>query len=527
MIGTTALTTTNLKTFAYGVTVSAAVFALMGGLAHAQKAQDALRVGVTDAIPGVDGLYFAGFDGFITNKIVQDTLLVWDTVDKKLKPQLATEWKRVDANTIDFKLRQGVKFHNGADFTADDVVYTFHIATDSKYKFRLKDRYSFIKNAEKIDTHTVRLHLNKGSGVDLFNLSSYPPMLPAALHAKYDNKADFARETVGTGPYRLTSLDNAGAVFQKSPAYNWGGSRPAGRIGKVTFSPIGDKQTQIAKVMVGELDMIYDIDLEQAKQIVGASKDYRLHVSPTAGFFFLNFDTANRSGNSPFGDKRLREAVLSAIDTKTFYKTYVPKMEPEQVLTSMCHPMLDPCTPDLPQKLPAYDPAHAKKLMAEAGFANGLDVEILTWSPARQTAEAVAGELRKVGIRATVNNAARNVFTKLRGDGKAVIQVTIWDNGGEPDIERTANYFFGANIPQNYVQSADLSKLVDQGRDELDIDKRRQIYDRIFGIVNTERYIAPVIPAPSLIVHHKDLSIDKTPIIYGQGFAFNQMGWVK
>jgi ABC-type transport system substrate-binding protein len=105
--------------------------------------------------------------------------------------------------------------------------------------------------------------------------------------------------------------------------------------------------------------------------------------------------------------------------------------------------------------------------------------------------------------------------------------VTIWDNGGEPDIERTANYFFGANIPQNYVQSAELAKIVDQGRDEIDMDKRKQIYDRIFGIANAESYIAPVIPAPSLIVHHKDVAFDNIPIIYGQGFAFNQMGWVK
>ena len=517
-----------IRTIVQSVSISAAALAFIAGTANAQKSKDTLRVAVTDSIPGVDGLYFAGFDGFITNKIVQDTLIVWDTVDKKLKPQLATEWKRVDANTLDFKLREGVKFHNGAEFTADDVVYTFHIATDPKYKFRLKDRYSFIKNAEKIDKFNVRLHLNKGSGVDLINLSSYPPILPHVVHEKFENKADFARETIGTGPYRMTALDSVGAVFQKSPTYNWGGSRPAGRIGKISFTPIGDKQTQIAKVLISELDMIYDIDLEQAKRVVETNKDYRLHVSPTAGFFFLNFDTANRSGQSPFGDKRLREAVLSALDLKTFYKTYVPKMEPDQVLSSMCHPMLEPCTPDLAQKLPSYDPARAKALLADAGYGTkGLDVEILTWSPARQTAEAVAGELRKVGIRATVNNAARNVFTKLRGDGKAVIQVTIWDNGGEPDIERTANYFFGANIPQNYVQSAELAKLVDQGRNEIDMEKRRQIYDRIFGIANAERYIAPVIPAPSLIVHHKDLAIDNIPIIYGQGFSFNQMGWVK
>lgn len=517
-----------IRTVAIRGALCAAAIISMGHAAHAQKSKDTLRVAVTDSIAGVDGLYFAGFDGFITNKIVQDTLVYWDTTDKKMKPQLATEWKRVDPDTLEFKLRQGVKFHNGQDFTADDVVYTFEHAIDPKYKFRLKERYAFVKGVEKLDQFTVRMRLNKGSGVDLINLSSYPPILPHIAHAKYENKADFARETVGTGAYRMTALDSVGVAYQKSPLYNWGGSRPAGRIGKISLTPIGDKQTQIAKVLVGELDMIFDVELDQAKRLTEMNKDYRLHVSPTAGFFFLNFDSANRSGQSPFSDKRLREAVLSAIDLKTFRATYVPKMEPDQVLSSFCHPVLDPCTPDPVEKLPDYNPARAKQLLAEAGYgAKGIDVEILTWSPSKVIAEAVSGELRKVGIRATVNSVARNVFTKLRGDGKAVLQVTIWDNGGEPDISGTANYFFGRDIPQNYVQRADLSDLVDAGRAEIDADKRKAIYDKLFGTVNAERYIAPLIPAPSLIVHHKDLSIDNIPIIYGQGFAFNQMGWVK
>jgi peptide/nickel transport system substrate-binding protein len=509
------------------IAISAAALALTAGAAHAQKSKDTLRVAVTESIAGVDGLYFAGFDGFITNKIVQDTLVYWDAVDKKLKGQLATEWKRVDSNTIDFKLRQGVKFHDGQELTADDIVYTFQIATDPKYKFRLKERYSVIKNVEKLDKSSVRIHLNQGSGVDLINFSAYPPILPSVAHGKYEDKADFARKTVGTGPYRLTALDNNGVTFENSPTYTWGGPNPAGRIGKITLATIGDKQTQIAKVLVGELEMIFDVDADLAKRVTDTSPDYRLRPAPSAGFFFINFDTANRSGQSPFGDKRLREAVLSAVDFKTLEKTYVPKLDPPQVLTSMCHPVLEPCTPDVKEKLPTYDPARAKRLLAEAGKPDGFDVEILTWSPSKVMTEAVAGELRKVGIRAVVNNVTRSVFTKLRGDGKAVMQLTIWDNGGEPDIDRTANYFFGADIPQNYVQSPELAKLVDQGHDEIDQEKRRQIYDKLFGIANAERYISPVAPATSLIVHHKDLTIDTTPIIYGQGFAFNQMGWVK
>lgn len=517
-----------IKSIVNPIAIAAGILALAGGGAEAQKSKDTLRLAVSESIRGIEGMFFAGVDGFILDKMLQDPLLHYDTKEKKVKPNLATEWKRVGSDTLEFKLRQNVKFHNGAEFSADDVVYTVQTALDPKYNFRLKEsRYGYIKGVEKIDKYTVRIHVHKGSGVDPINLAHYPPILPHAVHSKYENKADFARETIGTGPYRLASLDANGATFKKADTYNWGGARPAAKIGTVAISSIGDKQTQIAKVLVGELELIYDVDLDQTQRITSSAPNYKVHVAPSAGFFFANFDTANRSGKSPFGDKRLREAVLSAIDREALRKTYVPEaVRDAQILSSMCHPWLGPCSADLPEKLPSYDPARAKRLMAEAGFPNGFPVEILTWSPAKEVAEAVAGDLRKVGIKATVNSPARNVFTKLRGGGQAVMQVTVWDNGGEPDIERTANYFFG-DTPQNYVKDAELQALTEQGRSELDPAKRERIYNRLFGKANAERYISPIIPAPSLIVHHKDVVMEDVRILYVQGFAMNYMRWAK
>jgi peptide/nickel transport system substrate-binding protein len=156
-----------------------------------------------------------------------------------------------------------------------------------------------------------------------------------------------------------------------------------------------------------------------------------------------------------------------------------------------------------------------------------MDLEILTWAPAKQIAEAVAGDLRKVGIRTSVNSPARNVFTKLRGDGKAHMQVTIWDNSaGQPDIDATARYFFG-DTAQNYARDNELLALVEKGRVELDDSKREQIYNRIFGKANEERYMSPIVQAPSLIIHSKDLVFDDINILYTQGIALNGVGWVK
>ena len=514
---------------AFLVSAALAAVAVAGTPVQAQKSKDTMRFAVGDSIRYVEGLFNAGVEGFILDKVVQDTLLYWDTIEKKLKPQLATEWKRIDDKTLEFKLRQNVKFHDGSEFSADDVVYTFETAIDPKYNFRLKEtRYSYLKSAEKVDKYTVRIHVNEGSGVDLINIANQPPILPAAIHSKLADKVDFGRTTIGTGPYRLASLKDTGILLEKASTYTWGGSSPVAKIGRIEVSAIGDKQTQMAKVLIDELDMIFDVDLEQAKDVMEKKKNYTLYVSPTVNFVFTNFDTANRSGYSMFGDKRLREAVLSAIDRDALRKVFVPEsMKNEPKLTSMCHHWLEPCKADPGPKLPDYDPARAKRLLAEAGFPNGFDLEILTWAPPKQVAEAVAGDLRKVGIRASVNSPARNVFTKLRGDGKAVMQVTIWDNsGGQPDIDATARYFFD-DTAQNYARDNELMELVNKARVELDQGKREQMYNRIFGKANEERYMSPIVQFPSLIIHSKDLVFEDANILYTQGFALNRVSWAK
>jgi ABC-type transport system substrate-binding protein len=107
------------------------------------------------------------------------------------------------------------------------------------------------------------------------------------------------------------------------------------------------------------------------------------------------------------------------------------------------------------------------------------------------------------------------------------MQVTIWDNSaGQPDIDSTARYFFG-DTAQNYVRDPELLDLVEKGRTELDMTKREQIYDRIFGKANAERYISPIVQAPSIIIHHKDVVVEDARILYIQGFALNHVSWVK
>ena len=163
-----------------------------------------------------------------------------------------------------------------------------------------------------------------------------------------------------------------------------------------------------------------------------------------------------------------------------------PEFAAQPRMQAMCRQEHVGCSASVPPV--AYDPAHAKQLLADAGLSGGFDLQLLTWGQGRQVAEAVAGDLRKVGIRASVNAATVNVFQTARGEGKAQTQVTLWDNGGgAPDIDTTAQFFY-APSSRNYTGDKELAQWTDDGAHELDPQKREAIYKKIFDRVNDERY---------------------------------------
>jgi len=117
--------------------------------AAAQKSADTLRLAFRDSVPNIDPYYNNQRTGLILSHTYQDMLVYRDPASFEIKPLLATEWTLVDALTIDFKLRQGVKFHDGSPFSADDVVYTINIVSSPDSKVSTPSNYSWIEKAEK------------------------------------------------------------------------------------------------------------------------------------------------------------------------------------------------------------------------------------------------------------------------------------------------------------------------------------------------------------------------------------------
>jgi peptide/nickel transport system substrate-binding protein len=513
------------KQFWLRLTGAVALGALSFSPALAQKSQDTLRIGAYQPIAIIDALWDPQPQSNLMDRVVFDSLVSFDYANRKVVPALAESWTQIDPLTYEFKLRKDVKFHNGQPMTADDVVYTVKYALDPEAKFRFKEqRYGPIAGAEKVDDYTVRLKSKVPFAPFLARLTTILPVYPSKHHAALPDKSAFGRAPIGTGPYKAMQVDpNRGVILEKNADFKWGSAgQPEAKIRKIVFAPVPDAQTQVARMMVGEQDMMYDVDKE-VSEFLRANPALEISVRPSIQFTYLALDAAGRQPNSPFKDKRVREAVFRAIDRQAISNALLPKeiaAMPFQL--GMCHPWHVGCATTTPP--PAHDPELARKLLAEAGVSN-LTFTIAAWGPSRAVAEAVTGQLRRVGVNASVESLTVNAFVGKRQQGQLQSFLVLWDNGGgTPDIESTAGFFYELG-DRNYNGDKHLAELMEKGQSELDPVKREGIYRELFNKANEERYSMSIMPLPSVVAHTKDLKFPSNVTAKPEGFMFNFLEW--
>jgi peptide/nickel transport system substrate-binding protein len=221
-------------------------------------------------------------------------------------------------------------------------------------------------------------------------------------------------------------------------------------------------------------------------------------------FYYIAIDSIGKSGHPALKDKRVRKAIMMAINRDQIKKTLIPGGNSMEQMDAMCQKWQRGC--GFTTKPPAYDPAAAKKLLAEAGFPNGFDVNITSTLP-RIIPVAVSGDLRKIGIRATVSKLTFGAYRKKQRQGKIEILVNQWASGGIPDVQSTATFFHGKS-PRNYYGDKVIAKTIPKAEAAFDDAERRKIYATLFDRNNTEAYMMPITPNPPTFLHTKDLVID-------------------
>jgi peptide/nickel transport system substrate-binding protein len=410
-----------------------------------------------------------------------DTLVERDQ-NLKIVPALAAELPKLVAPTVwEVKLRKGVKFHNGEEFTAESVKFSLERV---KTGMRSSSNFRPIDNVEVVDPHTVKVHTTKPwptfvSIMTFRQASMYPPKAYAGKDSAFISK-----NPIGTGPYKFVRWSKDEEIVLEANEQYW---RGAPKIKTVVFRPIPDDAVRVAALQNGEVDVAVNIPPHLANIIAGHPKIF-LSTAPSIRTLQLMFVTheydAQHKLVGPYkgvtADKRVRQAIAYALDVDEIIKGVLDgkAMRTATLLTPL-HFGYDPSLKPIKQDL-----GKVKQLLTEAGYPSGLEITLNgpqgRYVRDKEVAEAVAGQLTKAGIKTQlktyefVNYLNNLVYVHKPGP--------VWLIGwGTPTVDAETVYgpLFRTGSNLGNYHNADFDGMVDQAQTQMDEKQRLALYHRI------------------------------------------------
>jgi peptide/nickel transport system substrate-binding protein len=485
-----------------------AALVLAPGEARAGKANDTLTMAVTDWWPTLDPFQFPLDEAAVFYKTVYETLVAYDERNHKFVPRIAKAWRRIDDKTLEFDLRDDVTFHNGDKLDADDVLATINYARDPNVQMRFKDRYNWVADIQKLGPYKIRIISKGPSATDLETIAYRFYVFDSKVLATLDNKADYGRLSgVGTGPYKMVSLDAQKMVLQRYDNYYEKSGNYRAPIKNVIVMPMPDRQTQIAQFLTGNVDLIRNVTADTARELA-QNPDTRVTAMHNGMLMYVTLDAMGRSDNKAMMDQRVRKAFMMAVDRKELAKTVIPGGENAEILNGICVPADVGCS--VSTSPPAFDPEAAKKLLAEAGYPDGFDMEFDVHEPIKEIGEAIAGMVRKIGIRASVRPLPLALYVRMRGDGKFTAFAGFYPTNAQPDMDNIYDFFFDGN--RDYWNDPVIQAAQKAGAIEFDEAKRALTYQAGVDQVNKMNDILPLADLPMVFVHTKDVKVVDNPL---------------
>jgi peptide/nickel transport system substrate-binding protein len=390
--------------------------------------------------------------------------LVGRDADGKIVPELAESWKLLDDVTWQLKLRKGVVFHDGEPFNADAVRFTMQHVLDPNQKSPNRANIAEITRVEVVDDFTVNLVTAKPYAALLNRLIDFPIVPPKATA---ERGAQFALKPVGTGPYKFVSLVKDDYLVVEAFDRHW---RGAPHIQKITFKPIPEPFTRAAALRNSEVDLITTVPPNLGRELerVPGVKVQRV---PSTWRIYLGLNAFKK----PLSDVRIRQALNYATDMDTIIKS---------VLDGTGRRADGPFTPnmfgyDSSVKGYPYDPAKARRLVAEAGYPDGVDVTLESptgrYQGDKEIAESLAGQWQKAGIRTKVQIAEWGAYFK-RYLGKQFQDAYLLGLGGPMQDGDELYNLVSSKGRGLYYKSDKVDDLFDVGRATMDPAKRKRIY---------------------------------------------------
>ena len=407
--------------------------------------------------------------------------------DGSVSPLLAESWTiSEDGRTYDFTLRDGVRFHDGTAFDADDVVFTLNRAKAPASTNAQRPIFELIDHVEAVGPRNVRIGLREPLGA----FTTYLGWGDAVIVAR-ESAATNASDPIGTGPYKFQRWrKGASASLVRNDDY-WG-ARPA--LDQLNFIFIPDPTAAFAALMAGDVDGFPNYPAAENLALIDRDPRFNIITGTSEGEMIL----AINNGKPPFDDLRVRHALNHAISKQAVIDAGL--FGYGQPIGSHFPPH-HPSYVDLSDRY-AYDPAQARRLLAEAGFPNGFSVTLSLPPPAyaRRGGEVIAAELEAVGIKVDIRNIEwaqwlDQVFANKDFDLTVVAHTEPLDI----DIYARDDYYF-------QYQNPAFKALISELRSEADPARRDALYRRAQQIIADDAVNVFIAQGPKIAVWSKDVT---------------------
>jgi oligopeptide transport system substrate-binding protein len=475
-------------------------------------------------------------------KMVFDGLLDYDS-GTTLQPRLAEAMPDMSADglTYTFKLRKGVKFQNGREFTADDVVYTITRVLDPKtaspgagFFLGIQGAQEFaggkatsVEGIKAVDPYTVQFTLTTADVTFLNKMAiNFAFIVPKEEVEKAGE--NFGHAPVGTGPYKLTEwVAGQHLTFERNPDYFFEG-RPF--LDKITIEVGVEPDVALLRLEKGEIQLMGDPPpgADWTRITGDPAWKNRIEVEQTVNTTYIAINVNDK----PFDNVKVRQALNYAIDKQRIVQLLNGR-------ATVANQILPPLMPGYDKSYTGYEynPDKAKQLLSEAGFPNGFEtsIECISVDPQPKLCESFQQDLAKVGIKLTINSlAAPNVIDDA-GNGKTPL---VWSGGlawtqdyPDPDDFYTPILGCGSNVPGGWNWSRYCNKTVDAKATELlavtNRDTRLNGYKDLFKSLMDDAVWVPVINGNYTIAHADNLHGQPTLTHPEHLFYYEMMWWGK
>jgi len=400
--------------------------------------------------------------------------MVGFTNDLKQDPRLALSWRNIDKLTWEVKLRQGVKFSNGEPFNADAVLENFKYLTRDASALKTEG-FEPWDRIERVNDYTVRVKTKVPNAeflLGLFWLHIYPP---GVLKSDPGSLSD---RPIGTGPYKVVDWVKGERIVLEANDSYWRGRV---KIDRVTFRFVPEASARVSALLARQADLIIDLPPESIGLV---NKNLNTKAVSIAGL--RSIDLVYDTRTPPFNDVRVRQALNYAVDKQSIIKNILGGRALIQATPS--HPLTFGHSPDV--KPYPYDPQRAKRLLAQAGYPNGLKIDFHyptgRWLKDVEVAQSVGGMLKKVGVNANLITMEYGGFFSawLKKQWKGMSMLGTENFIDSDQVVQLFLYSKGA-LSFSYTDRK-LDAMYEQDQREFDVAKRRQLLHEMEAYISKQ-----------------------------------------